>query len=324
MDKIKTQIHEKLKTAESIIDIIDTYNLLITHLNSIDNKKRLPLDSKIFIYLFRTLNRQYIEFKIPKKAGGEREICAPKKQLKHLQKNFAIIIGMYYEPNNYCHGFIRERSIVTNAERHTNKNYVLNVDIQDFFPSIKHHRIFKALTQAPFEISEFAANIIARIACKEGALPQGSPMSPIISNLCCNQLDIDLSQFAKKHKLDYTRYADDITFSGYRPIFDSNFFTDLNKIVRRKHNFRLKKSKTRILSKNKRQEVTGITVNDKMNVNRTYIRNLRAQIHYLHSGKAEKNAESVISGKLEFLKMVKGKDRVYRNLYKQFKTQKNE
>jgi RNA-directed DNA polymerase len=324
MKEIKQQIHEKLKKAESINDFIDAYNQIISIKNSIDGKKRIPLDVKVFTYLYRTLNNQYIGFKIPKKTGGEREISAPKKQLKQLQRNISILLDFYYQPNDFTHGFVRERSIVSNAERHTNKNYILNIDLQDFFPSINYFRIYNSLTQLPFEFSELTAKIIARIACKDGTLPQGSPMSPIISNLCCSQLDIDLSKFAKKNKLDYTRYADDITFSGYRPIFDSHFFTELGKIIRRKNNFKIKKSKTRILSINKRQEVTGIVVNDKLNVNRTYIRNLRAQIHYLHSGKAEKNAEAVISGKLEFLKMVKGKDRVYRNLYKQFKTQKNE
>jgi RNA-directed DNA polymerase len=144
-------------------------------------------------------------------------------------------------------------------------------------------------------------------------------MSPLVSNICCEKLDSDLKDFSIKHKLSYSRYADDITFSGYRRIFNDKFFSELGKIIGRKNNFRIKKTKTRIQKRNNRQEVTGVVVNDKLNVNRTYVRNLRALIHHYKLGKAEKNAQAVIIGKLEFLKMVKGKDKVYRNLLGQFK-----
>jgi retron-type reverse transcriptase len=319
MENYKSQILEKMKSGESIHDFIESYNVLLTFQNSIDGKKRLLLDDKVFNYIFRNLNRQYIQFTIPKKSGEEREICAPKKQLKYLQKNLAVILSWYYKPNIHCQGFVQGRSIVTNAEIHTNKSYVLNVDIKDFFPSIRTARISNCLQHAPFEFSEPMAKIIARIASKEGVLPQGSPMSPILSNICCEQMDSDLAKLAEVFKLTYSRYADDLTFSGYRPIFDSLFFKELGKIVRKKHSFQIKKSKTRVQTKHKRQEVTGIVVNEKLNVNRMYVRNLRALIHHHNMGKAEKNAQAVIRGKLEFLKMIKGKDRVYRNLLSQFK-----
>jgi retron-type reverse transcriptase len=324
MENYKIQILEKLKSGKSSQDFIEAYNILISHQNSLDGKKRKLIDEKIFIYLYRNLNRQYIQFTIPKKSGEKREISAPKKQLKYLQKNLSLIISWYYKPNIHCHGFIQGRSIVTNAEIHTNKNFVLNVDLKDFFPSIRTIKVSNYLQRSPFEFSEPLAKIIARIASKEGVLPQGSPLSPILSNICCETMDIDLAKLSERFKLTYSRYADDLTFSGYRSIFDSLFFTELGKIVRRKHNFQIKKSKTRIQTKNKRQEVTGVVVNEKLNVNRTYVRNLRAMINYHKVGKAEKNAVAVIKGKLEFLKMIKGKDRVYRNLLSQYKSTSHE
>jgi RNA-directed DNA polymerase len=324
MENTKEKIRELLKNGKTFEDFLDAYNSFLMLLNSKDGKTRKNWEKKSFLYLHQTVNRQYIEFTIPKKSGEERKICAPSKQLKLVQKKISEILELFYVPNENCHGFVKERSIVTNAELHTNKTYVLNIDLEDFFPSIKTKRIIDTMVNTPFSFSNEMASIIARFACKNGSLPQGSPLSPIVSNICCEKLDTDLKFFSSKHKLNYSRYADDITFSGYRKIFDKRFFSELGNILGKKHHFRIKKTKTRIQNRNNRQEVTGIVVNDKLNINRTYIRNLRALIHYYKTGKAEKNAFYVISGKLEFLKMIKGKDRVYRNLLIQFKSQKND
>ena len=322
MENIQEKIKELLQNGKTFEDFLEAYNTFLLFLNSEDGKSRNIWTKKSFEFLYKSVNRQYFEFSIPKKSGEERKICAPTKQLKLVQKKIAQILELSYKPNAFCHGFVTGRSIVSNAEIHTNKNYVLNIDLEDFFPSIKLNRITKAIENKPFNFSPEMAKIIARIACKDGRLPQGSPVSPLISNICCERLDMDLNTFSVKNKLSYSRYADDITFSGYRRIFDDNFFSDLGKIIGGKHRFRIKESKTRIQTRNKRQEVTGVVVNDKLNVNRNYIRELRVMIHYFKMGKAEKNAFFVISGKLEFLKMIKGKDRVYRNLLAQFKSQK--
>lgn len=322
MENTQEKIKELLQKGKTFEDFLEAYNTFLLMLNSEDGKSRNIWTKKSFEFLYRSVNRQYFEFTIPKKSGEERKICAPKKQLKLVQKKIAQILELYYKPNAFCHGFVAGRSIITNAEIHTNKNYVLNIDLEDFFPSIKLNRIVKAIENKPFNFSPEMAKIIARIACKDGGLPQGSPMSPMVSNICCEKLDSDLKDFSVKHKLSYSRYADDITFSGYRRIFNDKFFSDLGKIVGKKHHFRIKKTKTRIQKRNNRQEVTGVVVNDKLNVNRTYVRNLRALIDHYKMGKAEKNAQAIIMGKLEFLKMVKGKDRVYRNLLNQYATYK--
>jgi RNA-directed DNA polymerase len=324
MEVTKDKIKEMLSEGKSFEDFLTAYNTFLLYLNSKDGKTRKNWEINSFLFLYRSVNRQYIEFTIPKKSGEERMICAPTKQLKLAQKKLAQLLELYYLPNQHCHGFVKDRSIVSNAELHTNKVFVLNIDLQDFFPTIKMKRIIEALSNDPFKFSPEMAKIMSRFACKDGGLPQGSPMSPLVSNICCEKLDADLNEFSSRNKLTYSRYADDITFSGYRRIFNEKFFSDLGKIIRGKHNYRIKKSKTRIQSRQNRQEVTGVIVNEKLNVNRTYIRNLRALIHHYKLGKAERNAAAVISGKLEFLKMVKGKDRVYRNLLSQYKSIKNE
>lgn len=318
----KEEIFQKLRICNSFEDFTSLCNLYIEDRNIVFKSKTIEL--KKFRYTYGTTDSHYTEFLIPKKSGGERQILAPKKQLKFLQKLISEILSLCYDPGEFCHGFIKGRSIVTNAEIHTNKNFVLNVDIQDFFSSINYHDIFKILKGEPFLFSDKSSKIIARIATKNGSLPQGSPLSPILSNICCTQLDLDLHSLAIKYRLNYTRYADDITFSGYRAIFDNIFFSDLNKQIRKHNRFRLNKTKTRIQTKNKRQEVTGLVVNDKINVNRAYVRNLRSLIHNYRSGKAQDNALAVIKGKLEFLKMVKGKEMVYKNLQSQLNSTNNE
>lgn len=310
-----SQITISLREGKTLEDL---FRVISYHIQE-DSSNNLEIgDFKRFQFYYRNINKQYRKFEIPKKSGGVREICAPDPYLLFIQRNLSDILKLFYIPGEYCHGFIPERSIVTNAELHTNKNYVLNVDLENFFPTIKFKRIQKHLEQPPFLFSTEMALMISRFTTKSGKLPQGAATSPLISNIVCRELDSKLGEFAQKYKQQYTRYADDITFSGYRRIYDVEFFNELNSIIGNE-GFWLKKSKTRIQSKNKRQEVTGVVVNEKLNVNRKYVRELRAMIHQYKLGNKPDNAEAVISGKLEFIRMVKGKDRVYRNLISRFK-----
>ena len=119
-----------------------------------------------------------------------------------------------------AHGFERERSIVTNANLHKRRRYVLNLDLEDFFPSINFGRVRGFfLKDKHFSLEAKVATIVAQIACHENALPQGSPCSPVVSNLIGHLLDSRLARFAKIYKCTYSRYADDITFSTSRKDF---------------------------------------------------------------------------------------------------------
>lgn len=281
----------------------------------------IPVTLDLFIEIHGNTLCEYHYFEIPKKSGGYRKISAPSLPLKLIQRAIADVLTELYCPLSCVHGFVPNRNIVTNASLHTNKKYVLNVDIQDFFPNTTYASIIKVLKDAPFSFHDEVAKAIARFACLNGGLPQGSPLSPILTNMHCVTLDNQLSEFAKSYKLHYSRYADDLTFSGSKPVFDKRFFSSLNKIVRNS-GYELKQSKTRIQSKNMRQEVTGLVVNDKINVNRQYIRELRAMIHLVHNGYYPK-LDAKIEGKLAFLSMIKGKDQVYRNLLNKYKQPKN-
>src|SRR5574344_748536 len=321
-------------------------------------------------------NRRYTQFEIPKKSGGKRQITAPVKTLKSLLTYINVILQVMYEPLPCVMGFTSGKCITDNAKLHIGKYYVFNIDMKDFFPSIAQARVWAKLQLPPFNFKDsddkekkrrILADVIAGMCCmkidehintnlfnelkdRRGnvgkdtlyVLPQGAPTSPILTNIICERLDWQLSKLAKHYGVTYSRYADDITFSSMHNVYQkgSAFINQLHEIVK-KQNFVINPAKTRLARVNQKQEVTGLTVNVKSNVNRKYIQDIRHILHtwstkgyrvaytefYPHYKaerplkKGEPVLENVISGKLEYLKMVKGyDDSTYLKLNTMFKT----
>jgi RNA-directed DNA polymerase len=286
---------------------------------------------------------RYTEFKIKKRRGGKRTILAPRDDLKILQRKLAEQLTEVYRPRQVVHGFVEGRSIAHNADQHVCCRFVLNVDLKNFFPTINFGRVrglFLALNA-----SSNAATILAQICCHKGALPQGAPTSPIVSNMICARMDRQLLELASKHKCRYTRYADDLTFSRKRGNFppelayiDDKGTTILGKELRgiiENNGFQPHPEKIWLFGRTYRQVATGLVVNAKRNVRREWVRQLRAMIHAwnvygLEHAEAEYHRkyftgqkrggdpppfDKVVRGKMEFLKMVKGfQDPVYRGL----------
>lgn len=240
----------------------------------------------------------YESFEVPKKNGGVRIIRAPVPRLKNLQKKVSLLLSEMFVPHSCAHGFIKDKSIVTNAKNHTRKKYVFNIDLNDFFANITFPRIYGLLISKPYSLSEGVASVIAHLCTVDGCLPQGAPTSPVLSNMICRSLDRQLRRLAKLHRADYSRYADDITFSFYDPrLFISesivvfkeesgNYFSTaggiLNKIICH-NNFSINESKTRLQDRFERQLVTGLVVNKKLNVPRTFVRKTCAIIHSIET-----------------------------------------
>lgn len=300
---------------------------------------------------------RYRQFKIKKKSGGERTITAPRnRSFKLILSCINEILKSMYTPSAYAMGFAEGRSIADNAKRHKGMNYVFNIDLKDFFPSIEQPRVWKRLQLAPFNFPAPVANIIAGMCCMKAVirledgsqvvryvLPQGAPTSPIITNMICDNLDRRLAGVAKRFGLNYTRYADDITFSSMHNVYQENgeFRKEVWRIIDQQ-GFTVNDKKTRIQKKGSRQEVTGIIVSDKINVSRDYVRDIRNVLYiwekygygvafskFFPKYKAEKghvkkgnpDLVSVIDGKLQYLKMVKGgDDSVWQRLYSKFRT----
>ena len=341
----------------------------------IDLSKFEPFIEENVVIEKKNINRKdcYVPFIIKKKSGQDRTIHAPVKGLKEFQKALNIILQCLHEPHTAATGFVIGKSIVDNAKKHIGQTYVYNIDLKDFFPSVDRSRVWGRLLVAPFNLGTTVerkniANFIATLCCtpmeverfKEGnwikittsVLPQGAPTSPTLTNIICEKLDKRLSGVAKRFGLNYSRYADDITFSSKHNTYEvsptkvekifvsgSTFDCEVRKIIT-EQNFHIKETKVRLQKRGYRQEVTGLVVNDKINVTRRYIKQLRQWLYlwerygydksyaiflniYLadkgHVKSEQPNMAMVIEGKLLYLKMVKGADDgTYLKLKKRF------
>ena len=285
----------------------------------------------------RDPKKRYKHFTIPKKSGGVRDIHAPVKGLKSMLTYLNVVFQAMYEPTEAAMGFVPGRSIADNASVHVGKYYVFNTDLKDFFPSIQQPRVWAVLQLKPFSLNKELSSVIAGLCCMQdangdGVLPQGSPCSPILTNIICRQLDRRLTGLAKRFNLKYTRYADDITFSSDYNVFqsDSEFMTEFKRIIADQH-FIFNDKKTRLQRSNERQEVTGLVVNEKVNVVREYVRDIRNLLYiwkrygyeqayakfyprymsskaYRPKNQGMPSMECVIEGKLLYLRMVMGED----------------
>lgn len=255
---------------------------------------RIPRSKLTHILYVRKPDSYYETFEIPKKDGDTRKICAPSGDLKSLQTKLETALWEHQKSirtsagikPNISHAFEKEKSIITNAKVHRNKRFILNMDLECFFDTFHFGRVRGYFEKnRDFSLPREVSIIIAQIACYDGRLPQGAPSSPIISNLICQVLDMHLLKIAKNYKLDYTRYADDLTFStNNRNFLDSyeNFIKEITAAIL-KAGFTVNEKKTRLLYRDSRQEVTGLVVNKKISVNRTYIRNTKAMAHQLYT-----------------------------------------
>lgn len=251
---------------------------------------------------------KYKKFDIPKRSGGTRQICATQGDLKLLQRRLSDYLQDCVSeinkesgrddagpnPDRIAHGFKRKRSIATNAREHRNRRYVFNADLTDFFGSINFGRVRGYfISDKNFQLHPAIATLIAQISCFENSLPQGSPCSPVVSNLVGHILDSHLVKLSAQFGVTYTRYADDLTFSTNDRSFPCGIAIPmhgaehkweagaaLTQIVKQS-GFSLNAAKSRMQYSNSRQEVTGLVVNKKVNVRIEYRRTIRAMVHRL-------------------------------------------
>lgn len=247
---------------------------------------------------------RYREFHLRKRSGGYRTIHAPDHELKRLQRRILRRIFGRMRAHPAAMGFERRRSIVDNARRHVGKDVVINMDLQDFFPS----------TRADYAVGFYrclgwgraATDLLTRMTTKDGGLPQGAPTSPKLSNLLCKRLDGRLEAVADRYYAHYTRYADDLTFS-----LEIDRREDVHRLLSaveflvRQHGYRIhKRKKLSIRRRHQRQEVTGLVVNQRPRLPRETRRWLRAVRHRLAGGRNATLTQEQLDGWLAFANMV--------------------
>jgi retron-type reverse transcriptase len=236
----------------------------------------------------------YHRYEVAKKTGGARCISAPKPALKAAQYwvHDHILSRLPVEP--HAHGFVPERSILTNAAPHAKRQVVINLDLKDFFPSITFARVrglfrhmgyggqvatlLALLCTEPPRVPVELAGRRYFLALGDRALPQGACTSPAITNVLCRKLDTRLAGLARKLGFAYTRYADDLTFSGDDPARVGWLFRSV-RMVLKAEGLTEHPTKTRVMRRASRQEVTGIVVNDRPALSRDQRRELRAILH---------------------------------------------
>lgn len=270
----------------------------------------------------------YVRFVVKKRSGGERVLSAPHRKLKAIQRWLLAEVLGKIPLENPAHGFVPARGIVTNAVPHVGQQFVINMDLKDFFPSIGCKRVRHAFRRVGYS---GAVSTVLALLCTECprqpitfngeryevatgplGLPQGAPTSPALSNLVARKLDKRLAGFARKLGLSYTRYADDLTFSGPAELAARIGYV-LAKVrhVAAEEGFTVNERKTRVMRPSRAMEVTGVVVNDKPSVHRDEIRKLRAILHQAKTeGFDQQNREdrphfrAWLQGKIAFVSMV--------------------
>ena len=278
---------------------------------------------------------------IPRRNGRARRIEQPSQPLKYIQRLIHESLTKMYGPHPAVHGFVANKSIVTNAQEHLGCRYVLNLDLSDFFPSITRKRIYGRLIAEPYSLDSNVANIISSLATNAfSQLPQGSPSSPVLANIVASEMDSELAELCGNLHCWYTRYADDITISTTRremspriARYPSALGTgqaiigdSLSGLIE-KHGFAINHRKTRLQSYWTRQVCTGLVVNgNKVAIQRSYIRRLRSLIHHWKMNgwqdaidvlRSKENRFSVdtrpklmdhVKGRIAYMKMVRGQE----------------
>lgn len=298
-ESVSKGLNFKVNTSE----LLQQYNLPFFE-NALAFAKSMQIDLKALQYL--AFNRKvskvshYHTFEVSKKSGGKRKIAAPKPKLKEIQTWILENILHKIPYTDEAHGFIKERSIVTNANPHINKDIVINIDLKDFFPTITYKRVKGLFHKMGY--SEESATILGLLCTHsevdeidldgisyyvqsgERKLPQGSPASPAISNLIVYKMDKKIKGLAKKLDFTYTRYADDMSFSTTKEnsanVSPLLYFT--KKIIE-SEGFTIHPDKIHIMRKGTQQKVTGVVVNEKLAVDRIQLRKFRALLHNIET-----------------------------------------
>lgn len=288
----------------------------LDHLCALLGLKKYYVTSVIFCS-----NAYYREFRIKKRSGGYREIRAPYPSLLYMQNWIYREILLKCKVNATAHGFVKKRSILTNANVHKGQPFLLKMDLKDFFPSISINWVVQVFKDIGY--TNNVAFYLASICCLDHALPQGAPTSPMLSNIVASFMDKRLYKLCQEYGYKYTRYADDIAVSGK---FISPTFIEVISNTIKDCGFEVNKKKTRLYGDKGNKIITGISLaNNGVRVPRNYRRELEQEIYYIlkygYDAHVKRNKikksnylQSII-GKLNFWLMVEPQNKMAKKGY---------
>jgi RNA-directed DNA polymerase len=244
--------------------------------------------------------------KVPKRSGEMRLLHSPNPRLKAVQKKLLRRVFARLKVHPAAMGFRRGISTMAHAALHVNKAVVIRIDIRNFFPSIRMTKIMLYLQRIGWDVR--SSTTIATLCCRKGRLPQGAPTSPILSNLVNYRMDARLAGLARRSKATYSRYADDLIFS-----FDEDNRRFIRGVIRRvskilyESGYQMNRPKLRVMRRHNRQTVTGLVVNQKVQLPRKTRRWLRAVEHHLKHGQEASLTREQLAGWKAYQLAIAGK-----------------
>ncbi len=276
--------------------------IVYRELSSIE--KDLGFSAKTLYGLSNSLEKHYHTVYLPKSDGSKRKLSVPDLILKPVQKSIADNILIQYPISKYAKAYKPGSSIQKNARPHVGKKKILKLDIEGFFDHILYSRV-KDTVFYEEKYSESIRILLTMLCYYNDSLPQGAPTSPAITNIIMYDFDETVGAFCNEKNIAYTRYCDDMTFSG---CFDEREIISFVKGELRKLGLFLKNRKTAVVPATKRQCVTGIVVNEKMNITKDYRKKVRQEVYYIRKFGLDGCLNNMgISDKERYLLSLKGR-----------------
>ena len=237
----------------------------------------LGFSAKTLYGLSNNLDKHYRNIFIPKHDGSKRKLSIPDLILKRVQRSIADNILADYPISRYAMAYTKGSSVQKNASLHVGKQKILKLDVDGFFDHITYSRV-KDCVFCKENYSEPIRILLTMLCYYKESLPQGAPTSPAITNIIMYDFDEKIGKYCEENNISYTRYCDDITFSGD---FDEKLVISFVKDELRELGLFLKSRKTAVIPKTKRQTVTGIVVNEKIGLTKEYKNKIRQEIYYI-------------------------------------------
>ena len=255
----------------------------------------LGYSAKILYGLSNNLEKHYHNVFIPKSDGTKRKLSVPDFLLKNVQRSIADNVLSRYPISSYATAYKVGSSVQKNALPHVKKEKILKLDIEGFFDSISYSRV-KDIVFVKDNYSEPVRILLAMLCYYRESLPQGAPTSPAITNIIMYDFDEKIGAYCAERGISYTRYCDDMTFSGS---FDEKDVISTVKAELQKLGLFLKNRKTAVINNAKRQTVTGIVVNEKINLTKEYKKKIRQEIYYVKKFGMDSHLEKIGAPKKE-------------------------
>ncbi|EBP0058383.1 TPA: RNA-directed DNA polymerase [Salmonella enterica] len=271
---------------------------ILQSIEDLSVKTRLP--SPLLSQYLNDNSRYYCHISVPKKNGGYRPIDSPNRQLKAIQRWILRHILEKLQPSVYATGFVPGIALKRNAIPHTGNQYILKLDLKDFFPSIKASYVYSVFRAAGY--SKQIAYSLTSICTLNGYLPQGAPTSPCLSNLVCLRLDQRIGKYCDRHALTFTRYADDISISGNKLSIVKKAWVVI-KLILSEEGYVINKNKEMLSGPRSKREITGLVVTPKLGIGQRKYNMYRNKIFHL-CHKNDNESILIIQGILAYIKGV--------------------